>query len=485
MQEERVNVMGDFLAAMRKSKGYTQQEVADRLLISNKTVSSWERGASCPDISMLPAIAELYGVTCDEIIAGERKRDDEAGEAAESRRYRKNLEYMLARERGRFVTSAEVSAALLALALISEIFCTYVFYRGRAGYFAALVFIIAAVTVNAVSSSRTNLSLAGALAGALAGEDINEEGISGLCRELYVKNFIIKSAAAAEAALLIPFLFVEDYAPPLLRTFMYGLPFALLVVIFMTLALTYGKGHRSFYSENERSYHKYIFPRKACTLAASILVLLLTAFIITAAFVNQNAVTTTYGSYQTFQTTGEFVDFMEECALFDKFGYDTAEHDAGYDFAERYTVETECGETSSLTRTGNIEAYTFKSGSVEEEIDELLEYAELYGTEAVPEGDGTYTLTLEFEEWRYTNEETGEDETFYIRNCVFSGSCRIEITDEFFVEMISSPVVTSTFEVISTGRIYLFVCAAAIAVTAVASVFYFIMRRGAKKRYGI
>ncbi|MCD7944121.1 MAG: helix-turn-helix domain-containing protein [Clostridia bacterium] len=482
MQEERVNVMGDFLAAMRKSKGYTQQEVADRLMISNKTVSSWERGASCPDISMLPAIAELYGVTCDEIIAGERKREDEAGEAAESRRYRKNLEYMLARERGRFVTSAEVSAALLALALISEIFCTYVFYRGRAGYFAALVFIIAAVTVNAVSSSRTNLSLAGAL----AGEDINEEGISGLCRELYVKNFTIRAAAAAEAALLTPYLFVEDnYVPPLLLTFMYGLPFALLVVILMTLALTYGKGHRSFYSENERSYHKYIFPRKACTLAASILVLLSMAFIITAAFVNQNAVTTTYGSYQTFQTTGEFVDFMEECALFDKFGYERAEHDTEYDFAERYTVETECGETSSLTRTGNIKAYTFKSGSVEEEIDELLEYAELYGTEAAASGDGTYTLTLEFEEWRYTNEETGEDETFYIRNCVFSGSCRIEITDEFFVEMISSPVVTSTFEVISTGRIYLFVCAAAAVITAAAAVFYLIMRRRARKRYGI
>ncbi|MCD8312102.1 MAG: helix-turn-helix domain-containing protein [Firmicutes bacterium] len=482
MREERVNVMGDFLAAMRKSKGYTQQEVADRLLISNKTVSSWERGASCPDISMLPAIAELYGVTCDEIIAGERKRDDEAGEAAESRRYRKNLEYMLARERGRFVTSAEVSAALLTLALISEIFCAYVFYRGRAGYFAALVFIIAAVTVNAVSSSRTNLSLAGAL----AGEDINEEGISGLCRELYVKNFTIRSAAAVEAALLTPYLFVEDnYAPPLLRTFMYSLPFALLVVILMTLALTYGKGHRSFYSENERSYNKYILPRKACTLAASVLVLLLTAFIIAAAFVSKNAVTTTYGSYQTFLTTGEFVDFMEECALFGKFGYETAEHDTEYDFAERYTVETECEETSSLTRTGNIEAYTFKSGSGEEEIDELLEYAELYGTEAAAAGDGTYTLTLEFEEWRYTNEETGEDETFYIRNCVFSGSCRIIVTDEFFVEMINPSDVTSIETVIPTGKVYLAVCAAAAVITAAASVFYLIMRRGARKSYGI
>ena len=64
--------MGEFLSVLRKSKGYTQQEVADILGVSNKTVSSWEFGGSCPDISMLPAIAELYGVTCDELLRGER-----------------------------------------------------------------------------------------------------------------------------------------------------------------------------------------------------------------------------------------------------------------------------------------------------------------------------------------------------------------------------------------------------------------------------
>ena len=40
------NRMGEFLAALRKSKGYTQQEVADSLGVSNKTVSSWETGGS-------------------------------------------------------------------------------------------------------------------------------------------------------------------------------------------------------------------------------------------------------------------------------------------------------------------------------------------------------------------------------------------------------------------------------------------------------
>lgn len=64
--------IGEFLSILRKSKGLTQQEVADALGVSNKTVSSWETGASCPDIGMLPAIAELFGVTCDELLRGER-----------------------------------------------------------------------------------------------------------------------------------------------------------------------------------------------------------------------------------------------------------------------------------------------------------------------------------------------------------------------------------------------------------------------------
>lgn len=64
--------IGQFLAVLRRANGYTQQEVADKLGISNRTLSGWERGAALPDILLLPALAELYGVTVDEILRGER-----------------------------------------------------------------------------------------------------------------------------------------------------------------------------------------------------------------------------------------------------------------------------------------------------------------------------------------------------------------------------------------------------------------------------
>lgn len=64
--------IGQFIAALRKASGLTQQEVADRLGVTDKTISKWECGKGLPDISALPAIAELFGVTTDEILRGER-----------------------------------------------------------------------------------------------------------------------------------------------------------------------------------------------------------------------------------------------------------------------------------------------------------------------------------------------------------------------------------------------------------------------------
>ena len=74
---------GSYLAALRKNAGMTQQEAADRLSISNKTISKWESGGGFPDIAILPALAELYGVTADDILAGETVRGSTGGRQVE------------------------------------------------------------------------------------------------------------------------------------------------------------------------------------------------------------------------------------------------------------------------------------------------------------------------------------------------------------------------------------------------------------------
>ena len=66
------NTIGQFIAALRKANGLTQQDVADRLNVSNKAVSRWERDECAPDLSVIPALAEMFGVTCDELLKGKR-----------------------------------------------------------------------------------------------------------------------------------------------------------------------------------------------------------------------------------------------------------------------------------------------------------------------------------------------------------------------------------------------------------------------------
>lgn len=62
--------IGAYIAELRQQHGLTQKQVAKKLNISNKTMSSWETGKTMPDIDLLPTLADLYGVSCDEILRG-------------------------------------------------------------------------------------------------------------------------------------------------------------------------------------------------------------------------------------------------------------------------------------------------------------------------------------------------------------------------------------------------------------------------------
>lgn len=70
--------IGEFLKVLRKSKGYTQQEVAEALYVTQKTVSRWENGEGIPDINIIVSVAEFYEVTVDELLKGERKNKEQA-----------------------------------------------------------------------------------------------------------------------------------------------------------------------------------------------------------------------------------------------------------------------------------------------------------------------------------------------------------------------------------------------------------------------
>lgn len=72
--------IGGFLKELRKDKGITQEQLAEILNVSNRTVSRWETGSSMPDLSVLIELADYYDVEIREILDGERKSEKMADE---------------------------------------------------------------------------------------------------------------------------------------------------------------------------------------------------------------------------------------------------------------------------------------------------------------------------------------------------------------------------------------------------------------------
>lgn len=67
--------IGHFLKEMRKGNGLTQEQLAEKLGVSNRSVSRWENAKNMPDFDLVIELANLYGISIEEILNGERKND--------------------------------------------------------------------------------------------------------------------------------------------------------------------------------------------------------------------------------------------------------------------------------------------------------------------------------------------------------------------------------------------------------------------------
>ena len=65
--------LGKRIAALRREKGLKQDELAEMLGISAQAVSKWENDLTCPDISLLPSLAKILGVSVDELLCGKEE----------------------------------------------------------------------------------------------------------------------------------------------------------------------------------------------------------------------------------------------------------------------------------------------------------------------------------------------------------------------------------------------------------------------------
>lgn len=70
-----VQSLGKRISELRKRKGLTQDQLAEEMGVSSQAVSKWENDISCPDIGLLPQLADFFGVSLDELMRGEREKE--------------------------------------------------------------------------------------------------------------------------------------------------------------------------------------------------------------------------------------------------------------------------------------------------------------------------------------------------------------------------------------------------------------------------
>lgn len=155
--------IGGFIAALRKANGMTQKDLAERLNVSDKTISRWERDDGAPDLSAIPAIAEIFGVTCDELLRGERKSPTERTEVTEETettpKAEKQRQRLLAVSLSKYKTRSFIVMGVAIAGLIAAMVGNFGFLRAYIGFLIGAVFYLTGVICQIVFINGAFLSV--------------------------------------------------------------------------------------------------------------------------------------------------------------------------------------------------------------------------------------------------------------------------------------------------------------------------------------
>ena len=116
--------IGKFIAALRQSKGMTQKELGDMLYVSNRTVSRWERDECTPDLYLIPTIADIFGISADELLRGEHS--GVASPAVREEQTERRFESLMKGKSDRLRNMSFIPLGLVLAGIIGAIICAVV-----------------------------------------------------------------------------------------------------------------------------------------------------------------------------------------------------------------------------------------------------------------------------------------------------------------------------------------------------------------------
>jgi transcriptional regulator with XRE-family HTH domain len=153
-QSMEKKTIGAFISALRRAHGMTQRELGERLFVSDKAVSRWERDECTPDLSLIPEIADIFGVTADELLRGERKAPSPTVQAEEAAseadapkkdaRSERQFKHLLDRRMTKYKNLSLISSGIGLFGLIVAAIINLGAIRAYIAFGIALVFLLGA-----------------------------------------------------------------------------------------------------------------------------------------------------------------------------------------------------------------------------------------------------------------------------------------------------------------------------------------------------
>ncbi len=147
--------IGSFIAVLRKANGLTQRELADKLGVSDKAVSRWERDETAPDLYLIPIIAEIFGVTSDELLRGERAGEFAPPPEKQNEKTERQIKTVLKTVRTKFLTKTLICVLISVVGLLAAMLCNFAFYKAELGFFIGVIFFTIAIVMEIIFAVLT------------------------------------------------------------------------------------------------------------------------------------------------------------------------------------------------------------------------------------------------------------------------------------------------------------------------------------------
>jgi len=298
--------IGGFLAALRRTSGMTQKELGERVGVSDKAVSRWERDECAPDLTLIPVLAEIFGVTSDEILRGQRINAQIT--EIQEKKTEKQINVLLRNTQTKLSNRSLISVGIAVAGLFVAMICNSGFNRAYIGFFTACIFYAAAAVCQFIFTSSAMNSV---------NSDDFQTDASNSC-----KYAMAKTAFSTFASIIIIFIFTlplmifpwDGYVGLEFGSFiLYGALFA--VIALAVIALIRPAVFRSLAKRKvfELSEHENEIFEKLNSLTKSAVSITLCILIMTAIpqFFVANADTTTFVDGTVFDNFEDFKAFME------------------------------------------------------------------------------------------------------------------------------------------------------------------------------